>query len=168
MTGIVANPNLHEVVITAIVYDHDKFLIIRRSPTKKRFPGMWTVPGGRLETSDYTTQPRDTEAYWYNVLEKTLRREVQEEVGLRVDKVEYLTSLATIHPDGSPSIVISCIARFAGGEVRLQQEEADQFAWVTVEEAKNYPLVDGIYDELVMVRKKLAGEEVEWQKITKA
>lgn len=161
------NPNLHEVVITAIVYDKDKFLIIRRSPNKKRFPGMWTVPGGKLETTDYTSLPKDTEVYWYNVLEKTLRREVREEVGIEVEKVEYLTSLATVHADGAPSIVVSCIARFVGGDITLQPEEADQFAWVTVEEARQYLLIDGIYDEFAMVRKKLAGEVVEWQKVEK-
>ena len=52
-----------------------KYLITQRSMAKKRFPGMWTVPGGHLETNDYETLPKDTENYWYNVLEKTLKRE---------------------------------------------------------------------------------------------
>ena len=71
---------LHEVVITAIIVKDGKYLITRRSLEKKRFPGKWTVPGGRLETSDYTSLPRETENYWYNVLENTLKREVREEV----------------------------------------------------------------------------------------
>jgi 8-oxo-dGTP pyrophosphatase MutT (NUDIX family) len=71
---------LHEVVITAIIIKDGKYLITRRSLEKKRFPSKWTVPGGRLETSDYTSLPRETENYWYNVLENTLKREVREEV----------------------------------------------------------------------------------------
>jgi len=71
---------LHEVVITAIIVKDGKYLITRRSLEKKRFPGKWTVPGGRLETADYTSLPRQTEHYWYNVLETTLKREVKEEV----------------------------------------------------------------------------------------
>ncbi len=35
------NPYLHEVAITAIVVKDGKFLITRRAPTKKRFPGEW-------------------------------------------------------------------------------------------------------------------------------
>ena len=66
------NNFLHEVVITAIVIKDGKYLITRRSKNKKRFPGKWTVPGGRLETKDYLDLPKDTEFYWYNVLEKTL------------------------------------------------------------------------------------------------
>jgi 8-oxo-dGTP pyrophosphatase MutT (NUDIX family) len=49
---------LHEVAITAIIVHNGKFLITRRSLTQKRFPGMWTVPGGRLEAKDYLALPK--------------------------------------------------------------------------------------------------------------
>ena len=94
------NQYLHEVAVTAIIIKDRKYLITRRSPNKKRFPGMWTVPGGKVETSDYLKLPKDTEFYWYNVLEKTLKREVKEEVGIEIDNIEYVTSLATVHLDG--------------------------------------------------------------------
>ena len=155
---------LHEVAITAIIRKDGKFLIIRRSANKKRFPHQWTVPGGRLETKDYTALKKDTEHYWYNVLERALTREVDEEVGLTIEHVEYLTSLATVHADGAPSLVISCVADYAAGEVTLQAEEADDHAWVTVEEAKGYDLIDGILDELVLAEQHFAGTKAEWQR----
>jgi len=155
---------LHEVAITAIVIKDSKFLITRRSNNKKRFPGMWTVPGGKLETKDYLKLPKDTEHYWYNVLEKTLKREVKEEVGIEIANIEYLTSLATVHKDSNPSLVISCIADYVSGKVKLDPEETDDSAWVTLNEAKKYKLIDGIYDELVMAEKKLAGDKAEWQR----
>ena len=156
------NQYLHEVVITAIIVKDGKYLITRRAANKKRFPGMWTVPGGKMETSDYLQLPKDTEFYWYNVLEQTLKREVKEEVGLNINNIEYVTSLATVHADGSPSLVISCMADYVSGEVILQEGETDQFAWVSLEEAKNYTLIDGIYDELVMTDKKRRGDKIEW------
>lgn len=158
------NPNLHEVVMTAIVVKDGKYLITRRSANKKRFPGMWTVPGGKLEVSDYVNLPKDTKDYWYNVLEQALRREVKEEVGLEVDNIQYVTSLATVHADGAPSLVISCMADYLSGEVTLQQGETDQCAWVTLGEAKDYDLIDGIYDELLMTERRRNGEKVIWQK----
>ena len=82
------NTFLHEVAITAIIIKDGKYLITKRSPNKKRFPGMWTVPGGRLEASDYQALPKDTEFYWYNVLERVLVREVKEEVGIPIKNVE--------------------------------------------------------------------------------
>ena len=87
------NKILHEVVITAIIIKEGKYLIIRRSKNKKRFPGMWTVPGGRLETHDYISTPKQTKEYWYNVLESALIREVKEEVGLAIKNIDYLVRL---------------------------------------------------------------------------
>lgn len=166
------NQYLHEVAITAIVVKDGpstssgqaKYLITRRSPTKKRFPGMWTVPGGKLETQDYLPLPKDTEHYWYNILERVLKREVKEEVGIDIDNIEYVTSLATVHADGSPSLVISCVADYTSGEVTLKADETDEYVWVSLEAAKNYNLIDGIYDELVMAENKRMGKRSEWQR----
>ncbi len=158
------NKFLHEVAITAIIVKDGKYLVTRRSATKKRFPGMWTVPGGKLETDDYVGMPKDTKHYWYNVLERVLRREVREEVGLEIGNIEYVTSLATVHRDGNPSLVISCVADYVSGEVILKKDEADAFEWVTLEEAKTYELIDGIYDELAMAESRRKGARGEWQR----
>jgi len=155
---------LHEVVVTAIIVKDEKYLITRRVLTKKRFPGIWTVPGGRLETSDYIHLPKETKDYWYNVLEQVLRREVKEETGLVIKNIEYVTSLATIHADGAPSLVISCMAEWQKGKVKLQKEETDQFAWVSLKEAKKYKLLDGLYDELCMTDALKHGKKSEWKR----
>jgi len=161
------NQNLHEVAITAIVVKDGKYLITRRSKTKKRFPGFWIVPGGGLEVSDYANLPKDSQYQWYNVLERTLKREVKEEVGIEINNVEYVTSLATIYVDKAPSLVISCMADYVSGDIKLQEGEVDEFAWVNLEEAKNYNLIDGIYDELVMTEKKRKGLKTEWKRFEK-
>ena len=158
------NQYLHEVVITAIIIKDGRYLVTRRSASKKRFPGKWTVPGGRLQPSDYLNLPKDTEHYWYNLLEQVLKREVKEEVGIDIKNIEYVTSLATVHSDGTPSLVISCLADYNSGEVRLQEGETDKFEWVTLKEAKSYDLIDGIYDELVMVENQLKDSKSEWQR----
>ena len=157
---------LFEIAITAIICKEDKYLITRRSMEKRRFPGKWVVPGGHLETSDYTSHPKESEHYWYNVLEKALAREVKEETGLEIENVHYVTSLATVHEgqDGAPSLVISCLADWKSGEIVLQQEEADKFEWVTPEEAKKYDLIDGILDEIMMADALRKGEKYTWKR----
>ncbi|MBX4190940.1 NUDIX domain-containing protein [Candidatus Saccharibacteria bacterium] len=156
--------DLFEVVITAIVQKDGKFLILQRSASKKRFPNRWTVPGGHLETADFINEPKDTAEYWYNVLEKALAREVKEEAGFKIKNVRYVTSLATVHKDGAPSFVISCLADYDGGKVKLQSEECQDHAWVNLEEAKGYDLIDGIYDELAMAADVAAGRTINWQR----
>ena len=157
--------SLYEVVITAIVQKDGKFLILQRADTKRRFPNRWTVPGGHLEIADFINEPKDTAEYWYNVLEKALAREVSEEVGLKIKNVRYVTSLATVHEDGAPSLVISCLADYHSGEVKLQPEECRDHAWVDLKEAKNYDLIDGIYDELAMADDVARGKPVDWQRV---
>ncbi|MBM4177296.1 NUDIX domain-containing protein [Candidatus Gribaldobacteria bacterium] len=157
---------LHEVAITAIIVKDSKYLIIKRSLNKKRFPGFWTVPGGKLETSDYLNLPKDTENYWYNVLEKTLKREVKEEVGIEIKNIEYLTSLATVHQGSNPSLAISCLANYASSEIKLDPDESTVFAFIDLKSAKNYQLIDGIYDELVMAENKRNGKTSEWQRFS--
>lgn len=147
---------LHRIATTAIVYnDEEKFLITKRSLFKKVLPGKWTVPGGGLETDDYTgTEPTTAAGQWYNVIERTLRRELREEVNIEIEKPIYLTDLAFIRPDNVPVLVLSYYAKYVSGEIKLDTD-ATEFAWVTLDEAKNFDLIEGIYEEMVMVQEQL-------------
>lgn len=98
-------------------------------------------------------------------MEKVLRREVREEVGVEIKNIEYVTSCATVHDDSNPSLVVSCMADYASGKLKLQDDENDRFGWVTLKEARNYQLIDGIFEELVMVDKKLKGKKTEWKRL---
>lgn len=163
-----AEQKLYAVAVTAIVYDeNNKFLITRRAPTKKKWPGKWTVPGGKLEPADYENLPKDAVNAWYDVCEKTVAREVREEVGLVIDTIEYLTSIVAEYGDDAPhGLIISLIARKAGGELKLEEDELDKAEWVTKEEAKSFDLIDGIYDEIVMAERWLAGDKSPWQRVS--
>lgn len=160
----IKNKELHRLNSTAIIYKEDKYLITRRSLTKKALPGKWTVPGGGLETNDYTNIPPTTaQKHWYFAVEKSLRREIKEEVNLEVGKVKYLLDIAFIKPDGTPTIILSFYCSYKSGEIKLNNEESIDYAWITYEEAKWYDLVDGLLEEIEMVDKILKGEgEVEY------
>ncbi len=158
------NENSHDVVVTGIVVKEGKYLITRRALTKKNFPGKWTVPGGNLELKDYLNKEKDIGVYWYNVLEEVLRREIREETGLEIKNIGYITSMTFIKPDNSPTLIISLSAEYLSGEVKLDSESID-YKWVSLEEAKNYDLLDGIYEEMVMFDNLLNGNKInEWKK----
>jgi 8-oxo-dGTP diphosphatase len=152
--------DLHRISITAIVYKEEgggrKYLITRRSLEKKAYPGKWTVPGGGLETRDYINlPPTHGDGQWYNTVEKTLKREVREEVGLEIDDVRYLLDLVFIRPDGVPVLVLSYYCRSVSGKVRLDKDNIE-YAWVTAEEVQRYDLIEGIKEEILMVEQKLS------------
>lgn len=140
---------LHRIVTTTIIYNEGKYLITKRAPHKITHPGKWTVPGGGLEVNDYINTPPSTEGapQWYGALEKSLVREIKEEAGIEVGKPEFLVDLTFIRPDGIPVIVFSYFAEYLGGEVKMDEDTVD-FKWVTVEEAKDYDLIDGIWEEI--------------------
>jgi NADH pyrophosphatase NudC (nudix superfamily) len=46
---------------------------------------------------------------------------------------------------------VSLYADYAGGEVQLAEDELSEHAWVTLEEAKKYDLIENIYEQLVKV-----------------
>lgn len=150
----------HYLVVTGIVVKDGKFLITKRSPNEKAFPNQWTVPGGKLEMDDYAKRPKDTSAHWYNIFENLLRREIMEEVGLKIKNIKYLTSLSYIRPDNIPTIIVSLFADYDVGKVKLC-DALTEHAWVTLDEAKNYDLIEGIYEELEMLDKVLNGKSVE-------
>ena len=159
-----SSDKLHYVCARAIIVRNGKFLIAKRSPREKVSPGKWTTPGGKLETSDYEKRPLDTYNAWYNVLEDLLRREVMEETGLVIKNIRYLTSLSFFSPDGSPYVVVSFFTESDAGAVRLCPD-LTEYAWVTLEEARKYDLIDGIYEELVMADSYMKGNPVEsWRR----
>ena len=155
----------HYIAVTGIIIKDGKFLITKRSENEKAFPGLWTVPCGKLETDDYINKNADTSAgQWYNVCEDLLKREVKEETNLEIKNIRYLTSLSFIRPDNIPTFVISLYADYQDGDVKLNHETTD-YRWVTLEEAKSYKLIPGIYEELVMLDRILKGETIEkWDK----
>jgi len=154
----------HYVTVTGILVNKErKYLIAKRAEWEKAFPGKWTVPGGKLEVLDYCLRKKDTPHHWYNVLEELLKREIKEEVGLEFEKIGYVTSLVYIRDDGIPCLVISLYAEAKDGEVVLDKS-LTEYKWVDINEAKNYDLIEGIYDELLILDNFLKqGKDMNWK-----
>ena len=158
---------LHYVSATVIIVDHKRrFLIAKRADWEKAFPGKWTVPGGKLKVLDYALKKRDTKDHWYNLIEDLCKNECLEEVGLKIENLNYVTSLAYVRDDGIPALILSMWAEPEGEsqDMKLDKSLTD-FKWVTLEEARNYDLIEGIYEELEILDKKLkTGKSEEWNK----
>jgi 8-oxo-dGTP pyrophosphatase MutT (NUDIX family) len=148
----------HYIATTAVVVRDGKFLIAKRADFEKAFPGKWTVPGGKVKVLDYALKKVDTQGakQWYNVLEDGVIREVEEEVGLKINRRDlgYITSLVYIRDDEIPCLVISLYAECKEGVVVLDRGMTD-YKWVSLEEAKGYDLIDGIYHELEILEEHL-------------
>jgi 8-oxo-dGTP pyrophosphatase MutT (NUDIX family) len=141
----------HYVSITGIVRKQGRYLICKRSSSEKAFPNKWCVPGGKIEQKDFINTKKDTNDHWLNIFEKILAKEIMEETRLEIKDIGYVSSLIFIRPNGFSTIIVSLYADYADGDVILQKDELVDYAWVDLEEAKKYDLIDNIYEQLEMV-----------------
>jgi 8-oxo-dGTP pyrophosphatase MutT (NUDIX family) len=139
----------HQIAVTGIIRNREgKYLICKRSPNEKAFPNKWCVPGGKIEAKDFINTPKDTQDHWFDIFEKTLIKEVLEETALTIKNIGYISNLAFIHPNGNSTMIVSLHADHHEGNVILQEEELTDHAWVTLEEAKDYDLIENIWEQI--------------------
>jgi 8-oxo-dGTP pyrophosphatase MutT (NUDIX family) len=154
----------HYITVTGILVRNGKYLIAKRADWEKAFGGKWTVPGGKFETLDYLNNPKDTSQHWYNVLENVLRREIKEEINLDIENIGYVTSMVYMRSDNIPCLIVSLYADPLGDEIKLCKA-LTEYKWVDLKEAKKYDLIEGIYDELLILDNFLkTGKHMSWKK----
>jgi NAD+ diphosphatase len=69
-------------------------------------------------------------------LEDTVRREIKEETGIEVKNIRYFGSQPWPFPD---SLMIGFTARYAGGEIKVDNEEIIEAKWFSVDQLPNIP-----------------------------
>lgn len=113
-----------EYTASAILIKNKKILLTKRSQSVSIFPGYWTLPGWRCEESE--------------TLEETVIREIHEEVGLKFTPTElFQTSVLDYWKEKRRA------HRFLGtysGNICLQENECDGYAWFVYSEAITLPL----------------------------
>lgn len=101
----------------AIVFNKEgSFLVIKRTKTAPSSPGKWDLPGGDLEFGE---DPK-----------KGMAREIKEETGLIVEKLEpFETWAGVIKALGDFWVTIAYTAKAKTEKVKLSWEHND-FKWV--------------------------------------
>ena len=152
--------DVFRIAVTCIILDTKemKFLILKRSSKEVHGKGKWTVAGGTIDDSDWKEIPSKYDfPLWYDVAIRALKREVLEETGLTILNPVYLCDCVFIHKTGVPEIVLSFYATHFKGTVKLSKEHTE-YAWITVDEMKNYNLLVDIPLEIRTVEKIILDE----------
>lgn len=119
---------LHSVIVNGVVFNGNKVLVSQRSLEEAHEPGKWTIPGGKIER---------TEGDVFNIIEKTVAREVLEETGVEIqDTVQLITNNTFIRSNGQHVIALVFKCTYKSGEAQ-SLEDTISCKWATLEEVQS-------------------------------
>ncbi len=101
-------------VVLGIILEEDKVLLVRRSPTRELYPGVWDFPGGHSEAGE---EPQET-----------LARELGEELGI-VPTQYFDLRRPDVNVEELP-VYFFRIKQWMGIPQNLQEHEHSEVAWV--------------------------------------
>lgn len=121
--------NKYCVIVNGVVVKDGKILLAQRSLEEKHVPGCWSPPGGKLE---------ETGTVWH-ALEKTVKKEILEEVGVEVEDKMYLLANNTFEHKEDDLLVLANVflCKYKSGEPK-PLEDTIAVKWVGEDEIDNY------------------------------
>ena len=107
------------IVLTCAIIKDGKVLLGKRSEEEDVLSGYWGFPGGNLTTIGSIQ----------DIIEKELRREILEEVGVEIKNIKYVES----HSHEKQVINMLFVADIVSGEPRAL-DETEEIKWFRSEE----------------------------------
>lgn len=119
------------VNVEGAIRKNDKWLIIERSKKEEHAGGLLSLVGGKV----------DIEGSSSNILERTVKREILEEVGVKVkDSLTYVNSTSFVTDTGQNVVDVVFLCEYESGEaLPIIPDEVEKVFWLTSEEILNYP-----------------------------
>lgn len=119
------------VNVEGAVFKGNKWLVIERSAKEKHAGGLLSLVGGTVEREGNSK----------DILENTLRRELFEEVGVKVKaNIKYVRNTSFEIENGSEVIDIVYLCEFDEGEPYAKSpDEVEAVYWMEYEEILSHP-----------------------------
>ena len=118
------------IAVGAVVVKDGKLLMVRRAKEPGR--GLWSIPGGRLETNEYIVD--------------AVRREAKEETGLDVD-VRALLGIHEVHGE-LHYVILDHVAGYSGSDEPVPGDDVDDVRWVAFEDIDKLPCTPRLVETL--------------------
>jgi len=130
-----AKNQTHVVLVNGIVEKDGKLLISQRSFEESHMPGLWTIPGGKVD---------QTGGDFWGIIEHTLAKEVKEETGVDIEEhVQLISNNTFIRSTGHHVIALNFLCKWKSG-IAEPLEDTIAVAWVSGAEIDKYKLCPGV------------------------
>ena len=119
------------VNVEGAIFKKNKWLIVERSKKEEHAGGLLSLVGGKV----------DREGDSKDILERTLNREILEEVGIEVkDNLRYLHSTSFVTDFGENVVDIVFLCEYESGEAFAKSpDEVEDVMWMSTKEIMNHP-----------------------------
>lgn len=119
-----------------IINDNDEILLVKRSDDDVHKPGVWEVPGGRL---DHGENPFEG-----------LKRETLEETGIQIEIRNPLTIHHFTREDGGKITMITFYCKALTHNIKLSEEHTE-FIWMDIDGAYSM-IVESFQRDIAVLR----------------
>lgn len=121
-----------QVNLSVIILNEDKKILLgKRSDDDDIFPGLWGIPGGKMEITDET-------------IEESLQREVEEEVGVTIKEVFLVSNNSRVHNDTNKLFMVFTAQYESGTPEAL--EDTSEVKWFDFSELHKDMMTPYTYD----------------------
>jgi 8-oxo-dGTP pyrophosphatase MutT (NUDIX family) len=119
------------VNVEATIFRDDQWLMITRSTKEEHAGGTLSLVGGKVDFEDQGVE----------ILERTVKREVLEEVGVEIaDAVTFVYSSSFVTGDGRSVINMVFLCDYVSGTAHCKSpDEVEDVHWLTFDEVMNHP-----------------------------
>ncbi|MDD9313802.1 NUDIX domain-containing protein [Bacillus firmus] len=119
------------VNVEGAIRKNDKWLIVERSKKEEHAGGLLSLVGGKV----------DLEGNSSNILERTVKREILEEVGVKVkDRLTYVHSTSFVTDTNHNVVDIVFLCEYESGDaLPLCSDEVEEVLWLTTKEVLHHP-----------------------------
>lgn len=143
------------VSVSAIVYKKDETLLVtERSDKEIQGAGLLSYPGGKIDDFEV----KSINEVKHNILEQTIRRELQEECGVEAEEdMILLNNHGFKRFDGHYSLMIVFLAKFKSQKkIKLDYEEVEAIHWMKFEEIDKKRMYEDVYKVYKLAKRRTA------------
>lgn len=132
----------YAIAVKSFIVNDGKLLIVRRAMDDVQKPGIWELPGGRLEGGEDPFIG--------------LKRETKEETGIDIDVEQPLNIQHFTRDDGQTITMLIFLCKVINSDVKLSKEHTDH-KWIDIDKSKE-KLVDFFHGEVDIYKKLMIGK----------